>query len=206
MSASSVVYCGLNARLAFTSLMQHFECPLSTTTSETTANQFSKGTTGVILKLKRGNPRTRYLDVSRFSVYPEEHERLFMGSSLQIVDIKIGIKSLKKYVSALRLFEQILNGHFLDESKKKARAVLLSFLHRVTEQSVVDELRTQRDRIRTAIFIDEHVYDTDAVLSDVENLDSSNILGTLDDDDHDGEAIICQLISETNGMTLYRFK
>ena len=44
-------YTGLNPKLLFKSLKQHFECPISTTTEISVAEQFCDGD-GIILKLK----------------------------------------------------------------------------------------------------------------------------------------------------------
>eukprot|EP01083_Nonionella_stella_P155183 501001_1 len=77
MHKNMVVYAGLNEKLMFRSMMQHFECPLSTTTEWNVANGFSEGK-GVVLKLKRGNPKTRYFDVSWLSWYKHEKEKLFV--------------------------------------------------------------------------------------------------------------------------------
>ena len=41
-----------------------------------------------------------------------------MGSSLQIDDIYDGKQWNKKYISAMRMLEQIVNGHFTDENAK----------------------------------------------------------------------------------------
>merc|ERR1712172_142565 len=95
MAQNEVVYSGMNARLMFRSLKQRFECPLSTTSSKQIATEFANnGGDGVVLVLRRANPKTKYLDVARFSAFKREKERLFMGSTLKIVDIKLGSKSL----------------------------------------------------------------------------------------------------------------
>ena len=59
MSSKMVVYTGLKQKLMFDSMQQHFQCPLSTTTDATIANQFADGTNGIILMMKRANPKTR---------------------------------------------------------------------------------------------------------------------------------------------------
>ena len=140
MTASDVVYCGLNARLIFRSLHQRFECPLSTTTTKEVAMGFAEEERGIILKLKRANPKTRYLDVGPFTSFKHEDERLFAGSTLKIVDILIGSKSLKRYINALRMLEQIVSGHFIDFGEPTG-ALLLSLLSHVGACSVIDVLR-----------------------------------------------------------------
>ena len=162
MSAKETVYCGLNAPLIFNSLHQRFECPLSTTKEITVADQFSKNETGhhgVILKLRRANPKTRYLNVAQFTQYKNEKERFFMGSTLKIVDIIYQHVSLRKFISALMLFEHILRGQFL-QSTKKTRKLLLRMLRRVIQQFGKDN---------------------DAILIDVESADRTKIKGSVTD-------------------------
>eukprot|EP01084_Bolivina_argentea_P153702 267983_1 len=108
-----IVYTGLKNKLVFDSMMQHFECPISTTDDPNIANAFANGTSGLVLVLKRGNPKTRYFDVSRLSEFPHEKEKLFVGSSLRIVDILINCKSSDNYISAIHMFEQIIDGQFI---------------------------------------------------------------------------------------------
>ena len=152
MAESEVVYCGLNACLIFKSLHQRFECPLSTSKQMAVAERFAKneqtGEHGVVLLLKRANPKTRYLNVVPFTAYQSEDERLFMGSTLKIVDIVVNNTSLKKYISALQLLEQIMRGQFL-QSKKQTRKLLCSLLGRVNdrgtrENGVDDEIQLVR--------------------------------------------------------------
>ena len=137
MTASEMVYCGLNSHLIFNSLHQRFECPLSTSKQLEVAEKFSMndetGHHGVILLLQRANSKTKYFNVVPFTAYQHEDERLFMGSTLKIVDIRVDGTSLKEYISALLLFEQILHGHFL-QTKKQARKLLLSILNQVNQQ------------------------------------------------------------------------
>eukprot|EP01083_Nonionella_stella_P015031 42076_1 len=139
MKPNMVVYTGLNCKLLFDSLMQHFECPLSTTVDDHIANRFAEGTTGVILKLKAANPKTRYFDVSRFSQFPDESERLFMGSSLKIVDIFINFNESNHYISAIQMLEQVLNGQFIDGNAKAERR-LLSLLESVVGLSILEQI------------------------------------------------------------------
>ena len=61
-ASGGYVYCGLDAKLMFNSMQQHFECPISTTSDPSIANQFSQGSRGIILRLQRANHKTRYLD------------------------------------------------------------------------------------------------------------------------------------------------
>ena len=142
MAKKEVVFCGLTARLVFRSLHQRFECPLSTTKSRTVAENFTDGITGVILRLKRANAKTKYLDTSPFSTFSSEEERLFMGSSLKIKLIIVFNQETNKweplkprcFISALGMFEQIHHGHFADGNTETS-LLLLSLIHLAMEES-----------------------------------------------------------------------
>eukprot|EP01083_Nonionella_stella_P136465 415269_1 len=183
MKPNMVVYTGLNCKLLFDSLMQHFECPLSTTVDDHIANRFAEGTTGVILKLKAANPKTRYFDVSRFSQFPDERERLFMGSSLKIVDIFINFNESNHYISGIQMLEQVLNGQFIDGNAKAERR-LLSLLESVVGLSILEQIvslvRNANDKSHDCgleQFLKDEEYDTDSIIQDV---DSGTILCNLE--------------------------
>ena len=199
MSPSDVVYCGLNARLIFHSLHQRFECPLSTTKQIIVARGFAKGAIGIILTLKRSSPKTRYLNVAPFTKYKHEDERLFSGSTLKIIDVSIGLQSLKRYVDALRMLEQIANGYFIDYEEETAK-LLLSQLRRVVDLSVTDALRKLTIGISLSRYLNDERYDTEALLDDVENVDDSN-LAALVVDIHEFRDTVMQLVDETKGMS-----
>ena len=191
MTAKDTVYCGLNIPLIFNSLHQRFECPLSTTGEITVADQFSVNDEteqrGLILKLKRANPKTRYLNVAPFSTYNNEDERLFMGSTLKIVDIvvrneNLQFESLEKYISALLLLEHIVRGQFL-QSTKLARKTLHAVLRRVNAPLAMDVFRNSVSNWSLYIFLDEQEYDTDAIVDDIGVAEYSNIRPFVSDQD-----------------------
>ena len=115
MSEDDVLYTGLDDMLIFGSLCTRFECPISTSTKLRVAKTFASG--GVILRFKRGSANTKILDVTGYSSRRKELERLVTGSTLRIVDIYIDGKWCKSWISALRMFEQIANGHFIDDDQ-----------------------------------------------------------------------------------------
>ena len=177
MGPREVVHSGINARLMFKSLFQRFECPLSTTAEVSVADRFSTneetGRKGVRLLLRRANPKTRYFNVAPFTFYGNEDERLFMGSTLKIADISIGVMSFEFYVSALLMLEQLMRGRFIDNNKK-TRKYLLLFLRRAIALSVVDELSSDqtlnnKSGVHLNIYLEKEEYDTDAVIDDIEH-------------------------------------
>ena len=174
MTESDTVYCGLNAKLIFSSLHQIFECPLSTTLNKTVAMGFAEETQGIILTLKRSSPKTRFFNMASISAFDHEDERLFSGSDLKIVDISIGLHSLKKYINALRMLEQIANGYFIDFGGQTG-ALLLSLLRRwVAIEHILQRLS-------------EEQYDTDGILNDIdlENVNDSNVIIALEKEQED---------------------
>ena len=86
---------------------------------------------GIILKLQAASDKTRCFDVSWLSQFPQEEERLIMGSSLQICEIYVENK-WTGFVPAIQVFEQIINGHFITGDKgaqSKLYALLSSTLN-----------------------------------------------------------------------------
>eukprot|EP01084_Bolivina_argentea_P049308 90702_1 len=120
---SKIFYTGLDTQLMFNSMQQHFYCPLSTTSEINVANSFSGGSEGIILQLKAADPKTRYFDVEWISSLPHEKERFLMGCSLIIDDILICNEERTamvsaNYVSAISMFEKLMNGYFVKKNLK----------------------------------------------------------------------------------------
>lgn len=183
MKPNDTVYCGMNRRLLFRSVYHRFESPLSTSTALEVAQRFAARNVsaegGIILKLKRSNSKTRYFDVAPFSAHPKEKEWLFMGSTLKIVGIAL-TKGKRQFfttiMAALLMFEQIINGRFVDDNKN-GRGMLLGLLRRASEESVFDSLRTSKEAAERQLdsFLQEESYDTDAILMDIDRTDCSFI-------------------------------
>jgi len=57
---------------SFRSMQQYFECPLSTTVLRDVAEEFADGDCGIVLKLKRANMKTKYLNVTSYSAFADE--------------------------------------------------------------------------------------------------------------------------------------
>eukprot|EP01083_Nonionella_stella_P097339 273589_1 len=199
MTQDMVVYSGLNERFLFQSMMQHFECPLSTTTELNVANGFSRGK-GIVLKLKRANPKTRYFDVSWLSHYKHEKEKLFMGSSLQIIDIYImGVRIsdrywTKPYILAMRMFEQIVNGYFIDGPKGAERALSGLFVY-VLGQTIMERVNSMIACDTLTQCLVEEEYDTDSILDDIGDRTSSNLVH-----------IMCDVLSDSQQTKIQKIK
>ena len=106
--------------MLFTDFATYFDCPTSTTTQKTVAQTFSGNGTGIILKLKsKYNQNCAFmLDVSLFSDFTDECERLFLNEHLIITDILTIIdnrwKSFHKEMGALLYFNKITTGNAAD--------------------------------------------------------------------------------------------
>ena len=173
MGENDVLYTGIGEFLMFDSLCTRFECPISTSTKLDVATRFAKG--AIILKFKRGSANTRTLDVTGYSCFGrDESECLVAGSTLQIVDILIHKKSHKTYVSALRMFEQIMNGHFIDGNERTA-SQLISMLQDAMSPTLRDQLRNLNLQSSFYIFLEDEGYDSDAVMVDIAEQTSSAI-------------------------------
>lgn len=110
MTPSMVVWHGVSRKMRLKSFATYFECPTSTSTSRIVAGGFS-GSNGVIFKLKSKfkNSCSVMLDVSTFSNYPEECERLFVKETLIITDVMMRVdkqwRAFGLYFEALIYFE-----------------------------------------------------------------------------------------------------
>ena len=176
MGENAVLYSGMREFLMFDSLCTRFECPISTSTKLDVAKRFAKG--AIVLKFKRGSVNTKTLDVTKYSCFGrDESERLVTGSTLQIVDILINNQSHKSYVSALRMLEQIMNGHFIDgdENNHKITSKLISLLRYAISPTLTDKLRNLNLADSFYIFLKDEGYDSDAVVEDTVEDTSSEI-------------------------------
>ena len=122
MKKESVVWHGLSSKMLFSQFATYFDCPTSTTTQKNVAQTFSGNGSGIILKLKSfyNENCAWHLDVSLFSDFTDECERLFLNDPLVITDIltidrkKQKWVSYKKYMGALLFFNKITTGMALD--------------------------------------------------------------------------------------------
>eukprot|EP01084_Bolivina_argentea_P079036 143431_1 len=170
MDKNMVVYTGLNTTFVFDSLKTHFECPISTTAEFSVAQQFGHG--GIILKLKRANPKTRFFDVSQLSQFEHEEERLFTGASLRICNIYINLKQSDNFVSAIGMFEQIISGQFIDggiETQNKLYSLVSCVMEHTTFIDTFMQCVTQSyqsTNVDMMHFLQQEEYDTDSIITD----------------------------------------
>ena len=80
-----------------------------------------------------------------------------MGSSLKIVDIYIQKKSSDHYISALHIFEQIIDGQFIDASSKAEAKLLTLVEHCMMKKSLplplpIDTLTVTQPKYFSTLF------------------------------------------------------
>eukprot|EP01084_Bolivina_argentea_P040834 75376_1 len=129
MSPTMKVYHGLNRVMGFEQFTTYFDQPVSTTPSLISAQQFSQNT-GIILALKAGTKHfddaskiPKYLNVSRFSDFPAENERLFYGAFVHfsISNIIVANKPQQSHSAELVMlnkFQSILQNQQVKLDKK----------------------------------------------------------------------------------------
>ena len=131
MTPKTVVWHGVSRRMKFESFATFFECPTSTSTEQEVAVKFS-GSDGMILKLKSKFNRdcSTMLDVSTFSNYPAECERLFVKEALIISDVMMRIDEkwtqFGLYFEALVFFEVCCQSNRLNNLIKVSLLVLIA--------------------------------------------------------------------------------
>lgn len=132
------------------------------------------------MKLQRGNAQTRYLDVVPFSCFPDEQERLFLGSTLRIVSISIGHTSFAPFIAALDVFERMMNGYFID-AQPRSTEILLSLIARVVEPSVMETVCQILHNDPVSALLVHQEFDSDALQLDLDDIHNSNICEEIDD-------------------------
>lgn len=107
--------------MKFESFAPYFECPTSTSTDQLVAEGFS-GPDGVILRLQSKFKKrcSVMLDVSIFSNYPNESERLFVKETLIITNVIMKVDgewtaAFGDYFKAMLYFEvcPVINDTFV---------------------------------------------------------------------------------------------
>ena len=113
---SGPFFCGINCVLNVPQFAVSFQCPTSTTKTKEIALRFA-GESGMMMVL---NNKSGYSHMEMFfnakplSAFPEEDERLFIGSTRYLtVESLVVIQSAKNYrlsIGAFAKFDQVLNG------------------------------------------------------------------------------------------------
>eukprot|EP01084_Bolivina_argentea_P256470 431823_1 len=193
---SETFYHGLSIKLLFTSFNPSFNCPISTTTQLLVAARFAAN--GVILELKPDIASNNwYLDVSMFSNFPSEHERLFaFANDLYIADIRFMENELemrhtnKIHLNALRLMDYIFKSNTVynpNVLKQNSQKLLIKYLNKyVNEKNSIGNIDTILDDIKMYNYqnlltslnniIDEEQYDTESILNDIQEKKNSLII------------------------------
>eukprot|EP01083_Nonionella_stella_P023106 63903_1 len=176
-------YHGVSVPLLFDQLSPRFNAPISTTVTRSVALRFGENGIVVALKPNRSRP-DMYFDVRWLSAFPQEDERLIVdASNLDIANIREYRDTTvnnTKYVSAIRLLDEISKAYFVMFSSEKRKEVTEMILCRLLNQ-VIDVIATNLieaslsslDTNKLLIFILQNGYDSDAVRNDIELYKSS---------------------------------
>ena len=113
---SGPFFCGINCVLNVPQFAVSFQCPTSTTKTKEIALRFA-GESGMMMVLNNksgGSEWEMFFNAKPLSAFPEEDERLFIGST-QYLTVKslVVIQSAKNYrlsIGAFAKFDQVLNG------------------------------------------------------------------------------------------------
>ena len=116
---SGPFFCGINCVLNVPQFAVSFQCPTSTTKTKEIALRFA-GESGMMMVLNNESGVSKYemfFNAKPLSAFPEEDERLFIGSTRYLtVESLVVIQSAKNYrlsIGAFAKFDQVLNGQFV---------------------------------------------------------------------------------------------
>ena len=117
---SGPFFCGINCVLNVPQFAVSFQCPTSTTKTKEIALRFA-GESGMMMVLNNKSGGSKYemfFNAKPLSAFPEEDERLFIGSTHYLtVESLVVIQSAKNYrlsIGAFAKFDQVLNGHYVE--------------------------------------------------------------------------------------------
>ena len=131
-------YCGLNCVLNIPQFAVSFQCPTSTTKTKEIAWRFA-GESGMVMVMnnKKGySVLERFLNAQWLSAFPEEDERLFVGSTRHLkVESVVLIQSAKNYrlsFGAFAKLDQALNGaRMREEVTPKEQDIIIGAMESV---------------------------------------------------------------------------
>eukprot|EP01084_Bolivina_argentea_P150143 262199_1 len=121
LSEKQRVYHAINRRLAFPRCSISFDAPCSVSTKYLVAQKLMHDADNIIVfKLGKVIPNEHsmaYLDVSNFSYYPAEKERLIFGGTIGFVDMIYSGSSHSESVLSLTLYQQMISGKWFNDKE-----------------------------------------------------------------------------------------
>eukprot|EP01083_Nonionella_stella_P037943 103357_1 len=123
MNETMSFYHGINTELVFADFTAYFNCPTSTTGQLSVAALFASDQ-GIILSLSgkiKGGGKAKFMNVSWFSDYPNEDERLLYGyhNQLEILSIYTAQFNYVKFIRALKVFDILTDPFTGAETNRK---------------------------------------------------------------------------------------
>eukprot|EP00485_Elphidium_margaritaceum_P004961 CAMPEP_0202692072 /NCGR_PEP_ID=MMETSP1385-20130828/6555_1 /ASSEMBLY_ACC=CAM_ASM_000861 /TAXON_ID=933848 /ORGANISM="Elphidium margaritaceum" /LENGTH=762 /DNA_ID=CAMNT_0049347545 /DNA_START=24 /DNA_END=2309 /DNA_ORIENTATION=+ len=150
LSDKQRLYHGLNEKLLFSKCNIAFEVPVSLTAKYSMAQKLDKH--HMILKMGKMLHHTLqqeqnvlHFDVSNFSAFPVEKERIVFGANLGLVDVIYDGASHLESIMSLTLYQQIMAGQWFYRSKnsvyfkKKYQRKIVKFIRTMIRQSTMDD-------------------------------------------------------------------
>eukprot|EP01084_Bolivina_argentea_P260545 440026_1 len=198
---SDVLYHGLSVKLLFASFTPLFECPISTTIDIAVAQGFADGE-GIVLELRPLDySHDKYLRVEWISAHPGEQEYLFASAAyLSIHDVRFTdfecsmIDSYHTYVTAMRLFDYIVNKHcsYIHQDKLlQSEQLLLDQLKFETFSDQIYAFNVENNLQKLNKILLDFEYDSDSIDADIQNSNvDSNILTYISKIDDEKKAML----------------
>eukprot|EP01084_Bolivina_argentea_P253041 424941_1 len=136
LSEKQRVYHGINRKLSFPKCNIIFDRPSSCSTKYLVAQKIDNQSTNIVLKLGKvlaNEHNMVYLDVSNFSYFPAEKERIIFGGTLGLIDIIYNGASHSDSILSLTLYQQIINGKWFNDKnnifyKKKYQRKIIKMI------------------------------------------------------------------------------
>ena len=149
---SGPFFCGLNCVLNVPQFAVSFQCPLSTTKTKAIALRFA-GERGMVMVMNNkgdGCDREMFMNAKWLSAFPEEDERLFMGSTqwLKVVSLTV-IQSAKTYrvpFGAFSKFDQVLNGQSVEDITLKEMDIVTGAMDSVRGKGTASKMNKNLDQ------------------------------------------------------------
>eukprot|EP01083_Nonionella_stella_P138878 422738_1 len=169
VGTNDAYYTGINTRVCFDSFAPMFCCPLSTTTQQHVAHNFSE-CIGIVVKIVPLSGSTDMcFNVEWLSNYKNESERLFFDAGrVRIEDIMYfdacarTICSNAHYVSAFKLWSSLFGGEFFNiylrgKHRKKTQRTLVALIKNYNQNNGIGSANNTAN-IRTHLYIQRVFY------------------------------------------------
>jgi len=200
LSEKQRVYHAINCKLCFSKCSISFDLPSSLTTKYSVAQKIDNNqSTNIILKLGKvlnNEQNMAYLDVSNFSHFPAEKERIIFGGTLGFIDIIYNKTSHSDSILSLSLYQQIISGKWYNDKnniyfKKKYQRKIVKMMNNMIN---FDENHNVHNKYMQQLFecITKYVHQKEKE-NDDDDAEQQEIKKTVWINKKEGEKLIPQL-------------